>query len=414
MNEKRKPLVSICCAAYNHEEYIEDALRGFLMQECDFEYEILIHDDASTDKTAEIIRRYEERFPDKIFPIYQTENQYSQGKKYSDLNYERVKGKYVAICEGDDCWLDKTKLSKQIKLMEENPTFGLCFHPAIVTNMSTNRINIIGKYLYQDGVIDIRDIILKKKAMIPYASCVITKEVLDEVLEFKSKRPYLTLGDIYMQIFGSLKAEGALYINEVMSLYRFLTPESWSLSWINSFERQSNHLMAIAKSFQDLNKITQYKYEEAFELSIIKRVFQLISLHTLNSGSNDKLQLKSFPNIAIQYINQLFKNLEELKKNNERYILYGAGTTAKLILEILEDKIDFIVDADLEKHNSVFFNKKVIHSDYFKNNYVHKKIIISLIGRYENVIKNLGLEKEKFIFFDVDLASKKILRNLEF
>ena len=413
MSEKNKPLVSICCAAYNHEEYIEDALRGFLMQECDFEYEILIHDDASTDKTAEIIRRYEKRFPDKIFPIYQIENQYSQGKKYSDLNYERVRGKYVAICEGDDCWLDKTKLSKQIKLMESNPTYGLSFHPAIINNLSNNRINIMGKYLYQDGVVSIENIIMKTKDLIPYAACVIKKEVLDEVLKFKKTRPYLTVGDAYVHFFGALKAEGVLYLNEVMSLYRFCTTNSWTVQWKESMESKIKHLSAITRSYKELNELTNFKYEQSFEDTTIKRVFILVSHLTLNLDDDSKLNIELLPSLAQVYVNEFFKIVKQLKETDETYILYGAGTTAKLILEILGDKIDFIVDADLEKHNTSFLNKKVIHSDYLKNDY-KQKMIISLIGRYENIIANLCLEKERCIFFDEDLASKQILRNLEF
>ena len=96
--------VSICCVTYNHEKYIEQALKSFLEQKVDFKYEILIHDDASTDKTADIIRKYEKLFPDIIKPIYQSVNQYSIGitNVTQRYNFPRAKGKYIAICEGDD------------------------------------------------------------------------------------------------------------------------------------------------------------------------------------------------------------------------------------------------------------------------------------------------------------------------
>jgi len=102
------PLVSICCLTYNHAPYIRDAIEGFLMQKTNFPVEILIHDDASTDGTADIIREYETRYPDIIKPIYQTENQYSKGVKISwEYQFSRARGKYIALCEGDDYWTDK-------------------------------------------------------------------------------------------------------------------------------------------------------------------------------------------------------------------------------------------------------------------------------------------------------------------
>ena len=126
MNESKVPLVSICCAAYNHEPYIRQCLDGFVMQRTTFPFEVLIHDDASTDKTADIIREYEKKYPDIIKPIYQKENQYSKGGKISlRFNIPRAKGKYIAFCEGDDYWIDPLKLQKQVDFLEANPDYGL-------------------------------------------------------------------------------------------------------------------------------------------------------------------------------------------------------------------------------------------------------------------------------------------------
>ena len=98
-------LVSINCITYNHEKYIAQAIESFLMQITNFKYEILIHDDASTDNTVKIIKEYEKKYPNVIKTIFQKENQYSKGKKVEIFGFKKSRGKYIAFCEGDDYWL---------------------------------------------------------------------------------------------------------------------------------------------------------------------------------------------------------------------------------------------------------------------------------------------------------------------
>lgn len=135
------PLVSISCITYNHAHYIKDALEGFLMQQTNFPFEVLIHDDCSTDGTDKIIREYAERYPDIIKPMYETVNQYSQGKPIGSMiwNIPRAKGKYIAICEGDDYWSDALKLQKQVDFLEANPSYGLCFTDFNIKNETNSR-----------------------------------------------------------------------------------------------------------------------------------------------------------------------------------------------------------------------------------------------------------------------------------
>lgn len=124
-----EPVVSICCLTYNHILYIRQCLDGFMMQKINFPIEILIYDDASTDGTQGIIREYEKKYPDIIKPIYQKENQYSKGIKVSLVyNYSRAKGKYIALCEGDDYWTDPYKLQKQVDFLESHPDYVMCSH----------------------------------------------------------------------------------------------------------------------------------------------------------------------------------------------------------------------------------------------------------------------------------------------
>ncbi len=105
-------------------------------QQTDFDFEVLIHDDCSPDGTADIIREYAERYPDIIRPMYETENQYSQGKPIGTQvwNLPRARGKYIAICEGDDYWTDPLKLQKQVDFLEANPEYGMCYTDFDVKN----------------------------------------------------------------------------------------------------------------------------------------------------------------------------------------------------------------------------------------------------------------------------------------
>lgn len=132
------PLVSICCLTFNHAPFIRECLEGFLQQETSFGVEILIHDDASTDGTDEIIRQYANQYPEKIFPLYETTNQYSNGYKGKmdiTFNYARARGKYIATCEGDDYWTDPLKLQKQVSFMEAHDDYSVCFHRCTHQNM---------------------------------------------------------------------------------------------------------------------------------------------------------------------------------------------------------------------------------------------------------------------------------------
>ena len=137
------PRVSICCLAFNHEHFIRDTLEGFLDQRTTFPVEILVHDDASTDQTAEIIRHYAEQFPHLIKPVFQTENKYSAGIEVSAYNTDRAVGGYLAFCEGDDYWTDPLKLQKQYRFLEDHADYVACFGNYTRFNVpSGERLNI--------------------------------------------------------------------------------------------------------------------------------------------------------------------------------------------------------------------------------------------------------------------------------
>jgi glycosyltransferase involved in cell wall biosynthesis len=291
-----KPVVSICCITYNHESYIEDVLEGFLKQETDFPFEILIHDDASTDRTAEIIREYEEKYPRLIKPIYQTENQYSKGIKVSSVfNFPRATGEYIAMCEGDDKWLSSQKLLEQYYALENSKNVNLCFHSAYC-ELNSERF-IMGDY--GRNHVPIEDIISKKFGQIATSSVFIRIEGLEGYLSYVEDRNWLTVGDIYLLYFSAVP-NGAIFINRPMSLYRMMLPGSWTQSTYSSDKSKSkilNHIKARIRSYEELNIMSGYVYKLSFQQSSLKQVHNYMK----NTGIPLRAKVKLLSDNTIKY-----------------------------------------------------------------------------------------------------------------
>ncbi|MDC3132968.1 glycosyltransferase, partial [Flavobacteriaceae bacterium] len=129
------PLVSVLILAFNHENYIRETLDNVLGQQTSFNYEIVVHDDASTDATPKIIKEYQKKYPHIIKPILQKENQFSIGvKPFSNFVYPFLKSEFVAYCEGDDYWTDCRKLEKQVAIFRRHKGIVICGHNVKIIN----------------------------------------------------------------------------------------------------------------------------------------------------------------------------------------------------------------------------------------------------------------------------------------
>lgn len=177
-NNDDTPLVSIICLTYNHAEYIRQCLEGFLMQQTDFSFEIIVHDDASTDGTAIIVKEYAEKYPDRFVPVLQTVNQYSQGVSIGKtFLYPLAKGKYIAECEGDDYWTDPLKLQRQVDFLENHPDYVLCSTDCMMMVEKTGEVfqwilgtedDITPEYLIIDNRIATLTTLYKKSVLTDY------------------------------------------------------------------------------------------------------------------------------------------------------------------------------------------------------------------------------------------------------
>ena len=230
---KETPLVSIICTAYNHEEYIKDAIEGFIMQKTDFSFEIIISDDASTDNTANIIKEYEFKHPELFRCFYHEENQYSKQIPffYNEL-IPACNGKYIALCEGDDYWIDPYKLQKQVDFLEKNPDFGLVYTKCKLFNNN----KVIGGRLKKD------ELFYNNK--IPALTCVFKTDLIWDYLNiFFIKGTKWKMGDYPLWLWFYVNSKIG-FVDKVTATYRVL-PESAShftdgnkrvLFNINSFE----------------------------------------------------------------------------------------------------------------------------------------------------------------------------------
>lgn len=221
-----QPMISICCITYNHESYIEDALEGFLIQKTDFSFEILIHDDASTDDTAGIIRDYEKKYPRIIKPIYQTDNQYSKNTRQSingKFNIPRAKGEYLMFCEGDDYWNSSFKIQHQVETAIEKKV-DFVFHSSILKRQENK---IIDHHYKKDRYVNFKIHILKGPSASPLSSILVRKENLLKIEKVFPGFLKNKLSHACIQYCGFLNGK-AYYINKALSTYRVSAPGSWT------------------------------------------------------------------------------------------------------------------------------------------------------------------------------------------
>lgn len=283
------PIVSIFCTAYNHEIYIEDTIRGFLIQETNFPFEVLIHDDASTDNTPQIIKKYESAYPNIIKPIYQKENQYSKGIEIiSRFNLPRAKGKFIAFCEGDDFWIDPYKLAKQIQALKDHPYINLCFSPAICL-YPDGEIEQICSYKDNTYIFPVDKVIQGGGEFMPTCTLITKRNVLEEFPQwFEDIAP---VGDYFIQILTSL-SQGALYIPDFTSVYRANTIGSWSNS-LNSIDNKTfiNRQIRMAYCLEAIDIATNYQYSDSLQEKI-SSYYLLCALKYLSES--DYSQVKKY------------------------------------------------------------------------------------------------------------------------
>lgn len=262
--------VSIVCTAYNHGAYVESALKGFVSQETDFQYEVIISDDASTDNTREIIEQYHEQYPDIIKPVLFDTNQYSKGVSIcDDVLFPMCNGKYIALCEGDDYWIDTKKLQKQFDLLEKYKDINICSHGAAIFDMQMNKINGEICPRSDTGIIDVTEVISGGGGFVATNSLFFRKEIVTIMVPFRKNFYY----DYGVQINGSLP-NGMYYIGEIMSVYRTNVKGSWTSHFKSDRKARADTMLSIVEMLKELNNYTDGDYEKTIFKEVRNNMFE--------------------------------------------------------------------------------------------------------------------------------------------
>lgn len=261
-------VVSVICNAYNHAPYIRACLEGLVAQRTRFPFEILAHDDASSDGTADILREFAGRYPGLVLAICEAENQYSRGN-LNRIQYGRVRGKYVAFCEGDDLWTDPLKLQKQVDALEAHPQIDICAHAADrIDGVTGRRIAAIAPS-HADAVFTAEEVILGGGMFVATSSLMIRSALNGDIPEFRRRRRT----DYTLQIHGALRG-GMLYLSDNMSVYRYRSPGSWSGRMGDAPERKRGFTARVTEMLRQLDVDTQRRYHDAIALRIRQYEFQ--------------------------------------------------------------------------------------------------------------------------------------------
>lgn len=245
-----KVYISCVCIAYNHENYIRDAIGSILAQKSDYRFELIIHDDNSTDKTREIILEYKEKFPNIIKLILQKENQYSKCPRIIPLTVPYLDGDYVTICEGDDFWIDENKINLQYSELTKKDNINICFTSAKSLS-NDGSVKLISHHNNEKTIFSSNQVIQGGGHFMPTASIMIKANKLKNLPKWYYTAP---VGDYFLQIFASMY-NGAIYLPIPSCVYRKEANLSWSSRRRSlSIEKINNESLLYENAFEQIKK----------------------------------------------------------------------------------------------------------------------------------------------------------------
>ncbi len=315
--------ISVIVVTFNHLKYIRQAMDSFVGQKTDFDYEILVHDDCSTDGTAEIVREYAEKYPEKVIPILQEENQYSKGLDVvREFVFPKCRGRYIAFCEGDDYWCDENKLQKQFDFLKSHPDYSACVHNTMFIDAFTQSETLRNACTTEKDIV-MEDVIPAGSVEYHMSSLIYKREYMYRPDAFKAKG----IGDypraLYLCSVGKMH-----YLPDVMSVHRVNVEGSWTSKHVGSddAEKQVAHYRKLNVMLEKVDDVTEKKYHD-----LIVKTIRWNECIILQWQDNAKKILKDYQDVYRSmsrsekgkilikaYFPHLFKALNRVRMNMRR------------------------------------------------------------------------------------------------
>lgn len=337
-------MVSVLCTAYNHEKFIRDAIEGALRQKTSFPYELIIHDDASTDKTAEIILEYADKYPKVIRTILQKENKFHTHHIYPDFLFPEVRGKYIAVCEGDDYWSDENKLQTQVDFLESHQEYSLCMHNAKKLNFETGEEKLLNTFPEDGTYSQEQQILAGLGTDFPaFASYVFRADFIKQIPDF-----FLSSNVLDYPLRQYLACCGkTYYFKKPMSVYRVATPQSYMKKTMDSQLFYNNYTLEMISFFEKFNQYTEQKFHHILERKLISDYFGFCLSISEDAGISkasekglDMNKIKAcYKCIDSKYLDS---DIWEVYEKAEHLFIYGTSRIAPVCKNQLENAgIDF-------------------------------------------------------------------------
>ncbi|MBW3775675.1 glycosyltransferase [Aeromonas veronii] len=307
--------VSVCCITYKQELYISQTINSFLMQKTMFPFEIIIGEDCGRDGTLSILERYQECYPNLIKVVT---SEYNVGINANFLRvFDAARGNYIAVCEGDDYWIDELKLQKQYDYLRSMPDVNICF-TAAKTLDHKGHFGVIANHSKSNTLIPLSRVVRGAGGFMPTASIFFKRIIVSKIPDWFKAAP---VGDIYIQIIASIK-NGAAYLPDITSVYRLNSIGSWSSSTITHqreicIHKNSNTLDDYLFYADSLGKLGVDNNDVAF----LKAVTRSDAAKLLLVGDVKNCELDELKEIIFNMITASWS--EYKNANNQQCLIYA-------------------------------------------------------------------------------------------